>query len=219
MISVIITAYKDWGWIDECIESVKKQTFMDYDITLVSDGNPNLETFALKHNIKFLFSPKYNGSAAFNFGVKESSGDWIKWLHDDDFLPPNSLSDLYNARGDSDIVYGNAVNFKGNKQVSETIAPKLIRLADFSFNPIKCPIHGGTYLIKRNVFLEIGGIDESLTVANDFDFYYRLLINGYKFSYCNSIVYWFRLHENQITFKEKEVIEDVKRYLKLKHNK
>jgi GT2 family glycosyltransferase len=55
-------------------------------------------------------------------------------------------------------------------------------------------------------------------VANDFDLYYRLFKRGYKFAYCNTSVYWFRLHEDQITAKESEVIESVKTYLKTKYN-
>ena len=104
-ITVIITAWKDRGWINDAIISAKDQTFKDYDIIFVSDGNPDLKVYADNHDIQFYLVPKSSYCYAVNYAVYVARGKWIKILHDDDLLHPNCLRDLYDARGDSDLVY------------------------------------------------------------------------------------------------------------------
>lgn len=40
-ISVIVPIYKVEEYIDQCIQSILKQTFSDYEVILVDDGSPD----------------------------------------------------------------------------------------------------------------------------------------------------------------------------------
>lgn len=40
-ISVIVPIYKVEKYIDQCIQSILKQTFSDYEVILVDDGSPD----------------------------------------------------------------------------------------------------------------------------------------------------------------------------------
>ena len=198
-ISVIISAHKERGYLDEAIRSAKNQFFTDYEIILSSDGNPDLISYAKKYDIDFCLTPKNCHSSALNHAVKVAKGEWIKECHDDDLLTENCLIDLYNAREGADLVYGHAIGFV-DKDSTRIINPypTLRKVSLGNFLPvITCPVHSATILFKRNVFLNIGGLDPLLSHAEDYDFYLNLLSHGYKFQYCKGIVAWYRKHEKQ----------------------
>jgi len=217
-ITVIITAYKDRGWIEEAIQSAKNQTFKDYDIMFVSDGNPWLEAYATSSHIPFRVYEKGNYSTLVNAAINEAKGNWIKVLHDDDILTPTCLEDLYNARADADLVYGNAVIFNGDDKQNTTIfcPPENVTLAHLL--PIKtCPVNFEAELFRRQAFIDIGGFDTNLGYSEDYDFLINLLAAGYKLSYINREVVWYRHHERQITGNEPVMKNKEIRYLMSKH--
>src|SRR5512133_3088728 len=187
MISVIISAYKDRGWLDDCINSVKRQTFKDYEVILSSDGNEELRQYADKNHFIFSLSPKGNHSSALNNAVRVASGEWIKEVHDDDLITENCLTDLWNARGDYDLIYANAVNFAGlNEDMKPYKSPAGITLKDL-LPVITCPIHAASWMVRTDVFRKVGGFDVNVDCSEEYEFYINLLTKGHRFRYCNSI--------------------------------
>jgi len=211
-VSLIISAYKDRGYLDDCIKSAINQNFKDYEIILSSDGNPKLSVFAEKYNILFVVTPKKNHSSALNNAVSKAKGQWIKELHDDDLLTVNCLHDSFAWKGDCDLIYANAVNFTGNSE-SVYKSPSKVDLVDL-LPCVTNPINSSTIFYKRDVFLKVGGFDTKLEYTEDYDFYLNLLTKGYKIGFINSIVSWYRLHSDQQTshYDDKKRIE-IRNYL------
>jgi glycosyltransferase involved in cell wall biosynthesis len=217
-ITVIITAYKDRGWINDCIVSAKDQSFKDYDIIFVSDRNPILKIYADKHDIPFINSLKGGYSAAVNVAVHIAKGEWIKVLHDDDLLTHNCLTDLYNARASADLVYGNAMCFNDNDFESRVLYKPPAEVTLKTLLPIITnPVNFEAELFRRDVFIDIGGFDENLGYAEDYDFLINLLTKGYKLAYCDKDVVWYRHHKRQITGSEPELREYEQNYLRSKY--
>jgi len=212
-ITIIVSAYKERGWLDVALESAKNQTFKDYNIILSSDGNPALIKYAKKYGTKFIVTPKGNHSSALNNAVKYASGTWIKECHDDDFLTPNCLQDLWDAREGGDIIYANAINFRDGETTGRLYKPpEFISL--FTFLPIiHNPCHAATIFFKRSMFLAVGGFDENLSHAEEYEFYFNILSKGYKFKYCDSTVAWYRLHGTQDTHILNTKREEIKEYI------
>jgi glycosyltransferase involved in cell wall biosynthesis len=218
-ITVIVSAHKDRGYLDECIESVLNQKFSgNYDIILSSDGDGSLYSFALKYNLQFTCSIKHNHSLAFNNAVKGSDSRWIKEVHDDDLLKPNCLQDLWDARADGDIVYGNAINVKDGEIILRHFSPPIVSIK--TFLPIMSnTVHGGTLLLNRDVFLKVGGFDTNLNYAEEYEFYINLLSKGYKFSYCNKTLVQYRLHPDQQTsYFSNAINRQTKAYIENKYS-
>ena len=139
-ITVIITAYRDRGWINEAIYTALNQTFDDYDVVFCSDGNRALKKYADANGIPFILAKKGNYSTAVNYAITKVKCEWIKILHDDDLLTETCLADLYYARGDADLVYANAICFNNDdfasasqyKPPSELTIKKLVGKASCS---------------------------------------------------------------------------------------
>jgi glycosyltransferase involved in cell wall biosynthesis len=217
-ITIIITAYKDRGWIEDAILSAKNQTFRDYDIMFVSDGNPWLENYATSSGIPFICYPKSNYASMVNNAVTEAKGNWIKILHDDDLLTETCLEDLYGARGGADLVYGNAFVFNNNDKENYNIYQPPANVELRMLLPItSCPVNFEAELFLREAFLAIGGFDTNLGYSEDYDLLINWLDKGYKVTYCDKNVVWYRHHERQITGNEPAMREKEQAYLMSKY--
>ena len=100
--SLIIPVYKVEKYIRQCIESVLKQTFTDYEMLVVDDcGGDNsisiVEEYAKQDSrIKILHHEKNKGlAAARNTALDAATGDYIVCLDSDDWMEANCLSVLY----------------------------------------------------------------------------------------------------------------------------
>ena len=217
-ITIIITAYKDRGWIEEAIASAKNQTFKDYDIMFASDGNPWIENYANENNIPFYLFRKSNYSSLVNHAVLEAKGKWIKVLHDDDILELTCLEDLYNARGSADLVYGNAVIFNGDDKEHREIYRPPDKVTLRNLLPITvCPVNFEAELFRKEAFTDIGGFDINLGYSEDYDLLINFLVNGYKIQYCDKEVVWYRHHERQISGNEPDMKRREQDYLQSKY--
>lgn len=90
-ISVIIPIYNVVFYLQECVNSVIKQTYKNLEIILVDDGStdecPNIcDTYAKQYsNVKVVHKQNGGLSDARNVGILNSTGDYLLFLDADDF--------------------------------------------------------------------------------------------------------------------------------------
>ena len=104
-ISVIVPVYQAEKLLPACVESVKKQTFSDWELLLVDDGctdaSPALcDRYAAEDpRIRALHQPKNAGvSEARNRGLREAAGEYIAFLDADDAFEPQALETMWRLR-------------------------------------------------------------------------------------------------------------------------
>ena len=111
MISIIVPVYNVESYLEECLESIKNQTYADIEVILVNDGSTDgsreiCEQYCEK-DIRFrLINQENQGqSVARNRGVKESVGQFIMFVDSDDVINTNVLEVLLPyMKTDVDIV-------------------------------------------------------------------------------------------------------------------
>lgn len=97
LISIVVPVYNAQDTIQRCIESVRKQTYKNWELILVEDGSVDdslaiCRTYAEKDERIILFSQGNQGvSAARNHGIKNASGDYILFLDSDDAIAIDML--------------------------------------------------------------------------------------------------------------------------------
>ena len=113
-ISVIVPVYKAEEYLHECIDSILKQTFCDFELILVDDGSPDssgaiCDEYAQKDNRIHVIHQSNGGvTSARAAGVKASKAEWITFVDADDSLPGNALAALASKLDEgTDIVIGN----------------------------------------------------------------------------------------------------------------
>ena len=100
MISVIVPVYNVEEYLEECLESIRKQTYQDIEVILVNDGSTDGSQAICEHfcqtDKRFrLINQKNQGqSVARNRGFKESVGQFIMFVDSDDVININVLEVL-----------------------------------------------------------------------------------------------------------------------------
>lgn len=111
-ISVIIPMYNVERFLRRCLDSVKNQTFQDWQAICVDDGSPDksgsiAEEYA-KTDKRFIVIHKENGglSDARNAGMEKVKSEYVMFLDSDDFIHPQTMEIVYEKakRNKSDIV-------------------------------------------------------------------------------------------------------------------
>ena len=100
-ISVIIPIYNVEKYLRRCLDSIKNQTFKDWQAICVDDGTPDnsgkiAEEYAASDK-RFVVVHKENGglSDARNVGMKYVTGDYVMYLDSDDFIHPQTMEIAY----------------------------------------------------------------------------------------------------------------------------
>lgn len=103
MISVIIPVYNAETYLNECVRSVLKQTYTDFELLLIDDGSPDhcpgmCDNWA-KEDCRIRAIHKKNGgvSSARNAGIYEAKGEYLCFVDSDDTLPSDALQLLWSA--------------------------------------------------------------------------------------------------------------------------
>ena len=111
MISVIVPVYNVEEYLEECLESIRQQTFTDIEVILVNDGSTDsskeiCERFCQADSRFKLINQENKGqSVARNRGVKESIGEYLMFVDSDDIINKNVLEVLLPyMKTDVDIV-------------------------------------------------------------------------------------------------------------------
>ena len=111
MISVIVPVYNVEEYLEECLDSIKNQTFTDFEVILVNDGSTDnsqeiCEKFCVQDTRFQLINQENQGqSIARNIGVAESKGKFIVFIDSDDIVRVDLLDQLMNYMSDEiDIV-------------------------------------------------------------------------------------------------------------------
>lgn len=107
-ISVIVPIYNVEKYLERCLNSIRNQTFKNFDVIMIDDGSDDgsskiAETFA-KNDERFLFyRVGHSGvSNARNVGLSKADGEYIAFVDSDDFVEPEYLEYLYNAAVNND---------------------------------------------------------------------------------------------------------------------
>lgn len=97
--SIIIPAYNAGKTLGRCLDSLKAQTYMDFEVIVVDDGSSDetvkvAERYLTSLDLKIINGPHSGVSSARNRGIDLSQGDWVTFLDADDALPNEALFEI-----------------------------------------------------------------------------------------------------------------------------
>lgn len=133
MISVIVPVYNVEEYLEECLESIKRQTYTDIEVILVNDGSTDgskeiCERYCEKDSRFKLVSQENKGqSVARNLGMAESKGKFISFVDSDDVLKEDMLEQLIKQMTSEDIDIVECW-YTNEKQELELSTPKNVKI-------------------------------------------------------------------------------------------
>lgn len=208
-ISIVIANKDHLEDLKRCITSIKeKSTYENYEIIVVENGSETKEIFDYYEKLKddpqikvvtYTDKGSFNYSKVNNFGVKEASGDYILLLNNDtQVITVNWMEELLMYAQREDVGAVGAKLYYGNKTIQH--AGVVLQLGahrtaghshygqhrdNLGYMGRLCyaqdvsAVTGACLLVKKKLFEEVGGLDESFAISlNDVDFCLKLREKG-----------------------------------------
>lgn len=225
--SIITCTYNSEKFLQKNIDSVKSQTFKDYEHVFI-DGNSNDSTIEIikkykedyPDRVKFFQSEPKGISNAMNKGVERASGEFLIHLHSDDsfyddkvledvnvFLEKNKsldwiygLANVIEENGENILIYPDKPNLHFNNSKS-FIGRYLMKILTF--------VPHQAVFIKKSVFEKFGNFDESISSKMDRDFWFRIR-NKTKWSFFNRVICNFCVRIGAQSSSKEKVDENMK---------
>lgn len=161
LVSVIIPTHKRPQFTQEAIESVKAQTFQDLEIIVIDDQEGKGPAWAR------------------NQGALKAKGEYIAFLDSDDLWEKKKLEKqlkYLQEHPEFSICYTNERWIRNGQHLNQMKKHQKYHGWIFSNCLPLCIISASSIIMKKEVFAELGGFDESLLVCEDYDLWLRMAL-------------------------------------------
>ncbi len=214
LISVIIPVYNAEKYLNDCIESVLKQTYKNLEIFLVDDGSPDrsgeiCDEYAKKDGRIHVIHKENGGvSSARNCVLKLIKGEYVGFIDSDDFIEENMYEVMFSnlQSEDADIaVCGFVKNFNnGDKQYDNEFHTKEIfegkNLLDEFLTDEKIGSHSCNKLFKTELFQGI--IYPMGRVYEDIAIMHEIFCRAQKVVCLPDNLYNYNIHDGSLSFSQ-----------------
>lgn len=108
-ISVIVPVYNVARYLEECLESIASQTFLEFEVICVDDGSDDgsggmLDNYAsLDRRFRVIHKDNTGYGASMNIGMDAARGEYVGIVESDDRIKPDFLETLYKAAKEDDL--------------------------------------------------------------------------------------------------------------------
>jgi len=186
-LSVIVPTYNGERYIAQALGSVLREEAKDLEVIVVDDGSDDrslriVDSFASLLPLRTILNSRIgNWVKMSNIGLREARGDWVSFLHQDDFWLPGRLGKVRHAAASAPgallLHHALFVDPDGRHICKWTcplragdIPPQLFleRLLVQNFIAMPSPV------FRRAAALREGGMDETLWFTPDWDLWLRL---------------------------------------------
>jgi glycosyltransferase involved in cell wall biosynthesis len=212
LVSICIPAYKADRFIGETLESVRAQTFADWEIIVVEDGSHDgtegiVRAFArsVTQPVTFLRHEANQGlPGTRNTAIAHARGEWIALIDSDDLWTPDHLTNaLAEARrSNADLIHTGVIMFDSDTGADlETRAPstaarnafpRSLFLGDYIIQP-------SSVLLRRDTCRRVGGFNPRSRYVEDRELWLRLVRAGARVSYADGLTCRYRQHAGAMT--------------------
>lgn len=194
-----MTYFDHEKYLVEAAESVAKVDYPNVELIVVDDCSPAthaeqvLAGCSVK-NIQFIRHEQNRGHiASKNTGIKSAKGELILPLDSDDLIMPKYLEETVPLFKNREIgVVLTDVELIGDQKSVYTPA-----LTKEDFVNLMTP--SNTFVVRRELFTNLGLYDETLRYGDETDFLLRVLESGWKIGHVSFPLYLYRKHENGLS--------------------
>ena len=198
LVSVIIPTFNRLTLLKETVESVRRQTFRDFEIIVVNDGatDGTEEWLDAQQDLRHLDQENSGIARSRNNGAAAARGRWLAFLDHDDLWAPEKLqiqTEFIEEHPDVALVAARHVRL-GRKTPSKArrkwiTGDLFVKVFSESF------IHTSSVMIRKDVFDAIGGFPPQYRFADEFDVWLKISAS-YPIAYVSDPLVFIRLYES-----------------------
>lgn len=211
IVSIVIPFKNTAHFLVECLESIVKQTFKDWEVIAINDHATDnslgiLETYAKKDGRFQVFSNEGTGIIpALQTAYNKSSGTFITRMDSDDIMKPNRLkvmTDLLIKHGKGNVSVGQVRYFSergisdGYSRYEKWLNGLTALGSNYSEIYKECVIPSPCWMTYREDFESCGGF-KSNRYPEDYDLAFRFYEKGLKVIPCNEVLLLWRDYDTR----------------------
>lgn len=192
LVSVIVPVKNGKSYILETVDSILGQDYENFELIIIDDGSTDFDYKSLERHdarIKVHRTTGLGVSAARNLGLALAQGDFMAFNDADDVWFPGKLKAqiaYLRKHPQTGVVFGKFIKWQPS---TKGTFPEAALLATDCANLVDCdPARSGwiytrlvmgllvgmnTAIIRRQIYEQVGGFDESLSKGEDYDFWLR----------------------------------------------
>ncbi len=223
LVSVIVPVYNTEPWLEECLDSIIRQTLHEIEIICVNDGSTDrsleiLEAMAdADDRIRIICQENRGLSEARNTGVRAASGEYLYFMDSDDVLYPDALETCVENMIQRDLEFicfnmgafgeePEMAKFAGrfnSKYFKRTLDDEKVYTGQELFAELKqkkayiAPVQ--SCMLRRNVFLEHELWFHPGILHEDEPWKFAALMSMTRCGCINRILNQYRIRSNSIT--------------------
>lgn len=179
-VSVIIPTYNRAGFLKEALDSVRAQSYADFETIVVDDGStddtPSVLSEAGQHLV-VVRQANQGVSAARNTGVAHARGTWLAFLDSDDLWHPAKLAcqmEVLGQHPDWRICQTDETWIRNGVRVNPRLRHQKPSGMIFEASLALCLVSPSAVIIHRDLFAEMGGFDVDFPACEDYDLWLRI---------------------------------------------
>ena len=210
LISIIIPTYNRAHLIGETLDSIRSQTYSNWECIVVDDGSTDTTAEVMREYVKkdsrFQYHQrpenKLKGpNSCRNYGFELSKGEYVKWFDSDDVMLPTLLEKQILSFVDNvemSVCKLSYFDFEKRISIRENMIFSNNLIEDYLIGNVTFYISGPLW---QRIFLEKQKqlFDESLTNLDDWDFNLRMLYQKPNITYNNEVLILYRVHADSLS--------------------
>jgi len=202
LVSIVLPTYNGARYLAQSIQSCLNQTYQHWELILVDDASTDHTSQVIADHVardSRIWSVRHDTNrklpAALNTGFAIAKGDYLTWTSDDNLYRPNALAEMVAflfQHTEADAVYTDYSEIDETGEIIRTIGvPNPPELAYRAFH-IPC------FLFRRQVYETTGSYDEDLFLAEDYDYWLRVIARFHPQALHQNL-YLYRRHNASLT--------------------
>lgn len=221
-VSILMPVKNTEKYLEECIDSIIKQSFTDWELILVNDHSTDKSEEIMKRyveedeRITLFNSPGKGIIPAVEHAFAEAKGKYITKMDSDDIMIPGKIEELYSivsSHPENSVATGAVEYFASGKDLNDgyryyadRINSHLPTNSQYKDIYYECPIPSPVWMTSRENLLNVGGIITGV-YPEDYDLVFRFYAHNCPVISSDKIIHRWRDHTTRATRQQIQYYE------------
>lgn len=221
LVSIVVPCYNHARYVKQCIESILAQTYPNIELLVIDDGSSDespriLEELAASHGFTLRIQSNQGLLPTLNTALQEVKGEYFAPFASDDVMLPERIAlQVEHMRRHPEVAIcgGNIVPIDEDGKVLEKkrrVRPSRRLDFDSIFKNLLPSAPAPTFLMRREVVLQVGGYDPSMRIE-DLTMMLKVCQAGYVVDVLEEEVAFYRTHAENTHANIRFMLDEVLR--------